>query len=80
MQRIGAWLVAVVLVIIAAKKLENDMPGSPAVPCGFDQPGRPVGLQIAAPSRREEVAFQATGLDRLLPIDSMPWVVPPCEA
>lgn len=84
---------------IAGVKLENymagsmlnaamTMAGSPAVavPCGFDQYGRPVGLQIAAPSRRDEVALQAaalfersTGLDRKLPIDPRPGVVPPYE-
>ncbi|MBX6747380.1 MAG: hypothetical protein IRY87_35570, partial [Acetobacteraceae bacterium] len=58
-----------------------------AVPCGFDQYGRPVGLQIAAPPRREERVLQAaalfeklTGLDRLLPIDPRPGTVPPAEA
>jgi amidase len=84
---------------IAGRKLENYMAGSMfnaamtlagspavAVPCGFDQHGRPVGLQIAAPSRRDEVALQAaalfersTGLDRKLPIDPRPGVVPPDE-
>ncbi len=84
---------------IAGVKLENYMAGSMlnaamtmvgspavAVPCGFDQYGRPVGLQIAAPSRRDEVALQAaalfersTGLDRKLPIDPRPGVVPPYE-
>jgi amidase len=57
-----------------------------AVPCGFDQHGRPVGLQIAAPPRREDRALQAAalferlmGLDRLLPIDPRPGSVPPPE-
>jgi amidase len=54
-----------------------------AVPAGFDQHGRPVGLQIAAPPRQEARALAAagfleriTGLDRLLPIDPRPGVVP----
>lgn len=58
-----------------------------AVPCGFDQYGRPIGVQIAAPPRREDRALQAaalfeklTGLDRLLPIDPRPGTVPPAEA
>jgi amidase len=85
---------------IAGRKLDNYMGGSMlnatmtlagspavAVPCGFDQHGRPVGLQVAAQPRREEVALraaalfeQASGLDRLLPIDPRPGVVPPPEA
>jgi amidase len=55
-----------------------------AVPCGFDQYGRPVGLQITAPIRQEAKAMGAaylferlTGLDRLLPIDPRPGTVPP---
>jgi amidase len=55
-----------------------------AVPCGFDQYGRPVGLQIIAPARGEAAALaaarvfeQVTGLDRLLPIDPRPGTVPP---
>ena len=54
-----------------------------AVPAGFDQYGRPVGLQIAARARGEAAALgaawlleQATGLDRLLPIDPRPGTVP----
>ena len=57
-----------------------------AVPCGFDQYGRPVGLQIAAPPRRDEIALQAAalfeglnGLDRRVPIDPRPGTVPPAE-
>jgi amidase len=57
-----------------------------AVPCGFDQYGRPVGLQVAAPPRRDEVALAAaavferiTGLDRQVPIDPRPGTVPPPE-
>jgi amidase len=55
-----------------------------AVPCGFDQYGRPIGLQIVAPPRGEAAllaagaAFEAlTGLDKLLPIDTRPGTVPP---
>ncbi|WP_135467579.1 amidase [Crenalkalicoccus roseus] len=58
-----------------------------AVPCGFDRYGRPIGLQIAAPPRREEVALCAaalferlSGLDRLVPVDPRPGTVPPPEA
>ena len=55
-----------------------------AVPAGFDQYGRPVGLQFAAASRGEAMALgaawlfeQLTGLDKLLPIDPRPGTVPP---
>jgi amidase len=55
-----------------------------AVPAGFDQYGRPVGLQIAAPPRQEARALAAahflerlTGLDKLVPIDPRPGTVPP---
>jgi amidase len=55
-----------------------------AVPAGFDQYGRPVGLQIAAPPRQEARALAAagflermTGLDKQLPIDPRPGSVPP---
>jgi len=84
---------------IAGVRLENYMAGSMinaaltmagcpavAVPCGFDQHGRPVGLQISALPRRDEVALraaalfeQASGLDRVMPIDPRPGVVPPAE-
>ena len=54
-----------------------------AVPAGFDQYGRPVGLQIAAPPRQEARALAAAafverllGLDRQLPIDPRPGTVP----
>jgi amidase len=54
-----------------------------AVPAGFDQYGRPVGLQIAAPPRQEARALASaaflermTGLDRQLPIDPRPGTVP----
>jgi len=84
---------------IAGQKLANymggsmlnaamTMAGSPAVaiPCGFDQYGRPIGLQIAAAPRRDDTALRAaalyetmTGLDTLLPIEPRPGVVPPAE-
>jgi amidase len=54
-----------------------------AVPCGFDQFGRPVGLQFVGPARGEAsmlaaaaVFEQLTGLADLLPIDPRPGVVP----
>ena len=54
-----------------------------ALPCGFDRHGRPVGLQIVAPARGEAAALaaaavfeQASRIDRLLPIDPRPGVVP----
>jgi amidase len=54
-----------------------------AVPAGFDQFGRPVGLQVAAPPRQEARALAAaaflerlTGLDRLVPIDPKAGTVP----
>jgi amidase len=54
-----------------------------SVPCGFDRHGRPVGLQIVAPARGEAIALsaaalfeQASGLDRMLPIDPRPGTVP----
>lgn len=82
---------------IAGKKLENYMAGSTlnsaitvtgspaiAVPCGFDQYGRPVGLQLVGKPRGEAALLQAAvlyeqliGLDRLLPIDPRPGTVPP---
>jgi len=85
---------------IAGQKLANymggsmlnaamTMAGSPAVavPCGFDQYGRPVGLQVAAAPRRDDTALRAaalfemaSGLDRLLPIDPRPGGVPPAES
>ena len=54
------------------------MTGSPAVavPCGFDQFGRPVGLQLVGKPRGEAALLQAAslyeslvGLSKLLPID-----------
>lgn len=55
-----------------------------AVPCGFDQFGRPVGLQLVEKPRGEAALLQAAvlfeellGLDRLLPIDPKPGAVPP---
>ena len=57
---------------------------SMAVPCGFDQHGRPVGLQLVGRHRGEAELLQAaalfeqaTGLSRLLPIDPRPGTVPP---
>jgi amidase len=84
---------------IAGVKLENYMAGSMinaaitlagcpavAVPCGFDQYGRPVGLQVVAPPRRDEIALQAaalfeqaSGLAKRVPIDPRPGTVPPSE-
>ena len=86
-------------VSIGGVTLENYMAGSlinafatlagcPAVsvPCGFDQYGRPVGIQIVAPPRQDGRALQVaalfegmTGLDRLLPIDPRRGRVPPAE-
>ena len=47
-----------------------------AVPCGFDQFGRPVGLQLVGKPRGEAALLQAAslferlvGLHKLLPID-----------
>ena len=85
---------------IAGQKLANymggsmlnaamTMAGSPAValPCGFDQYGRPIGLQVAAAPRRDDIALRAAavfeamgGLNTLLPIDPRPGTVPPLEA
>lgn len=82
---------------IAGKKLENYMAGSTlnsaitvtgspaiAVPCGFDQYGRPVGLQLVGKPRGEAALLQAAslyenllGLAKLLPIDPKPGTVPP---
>jgi amidase len=84
---------------IAGKVLDNYMGGSlinafatlascpaVAVPCGFDQHGRPVGLQVVAPPRQDARALQVaalferlSGLDRQLPIDPRPGTVPPYE-
>jgi len=85
---------------IGGKKLDNYMGGSlinafatlagcpaVAVPCGFDQYGRPVGLHIVAPPRQDARALQVaalfekmTGLDKLLPIAPRPGSVPPAES
>lgn len=59
---------------------------SPAlsVPCGFDQYGRPIGLQLVAPPRGEAALLAAgalyeaqSSLDKLLPIDPRAGEVPP---
>ena len=54
-----------------------------AMPCGFDQYGRPVGLQLVGRHRGEAELLQAaalfeeaSGLSRLLPIDPRPGSVP----
>jgi amidase len=82
---------------IAGRKLENYMAGSTvnsaitvagspaiAVPCGFDQHGRPVGLQLVGRPRGEAPLLQAASLyeslmelHKLLPIDPKPGTVPP---
>ena len=82
---------------IGGQKLDNYMGGSTvtavitltacpamAVPCGFDQYGRPVGLQLVGKTRGEATLLQAaalfealTRLNRLLPINPKPGLVPP---
>ena len=82
---------------IGGQTLDNYMGGSTAtavitlsacpamaVPCGFDQFGRPVGLQLVGKPRGEAVLLQAAilfeqllGLDQLLPVDPKPGTVPP---
>jgi amidase len=82
---------------IGGQKLDNYLDGStltamitltacPAmvVPCGFDQYGRPVGLQLVGKPRGQAALLQAAalfeqllGLNRLLPIDPKPGAVPP---
>jgi amidase len=82
---------------IGGQKLDNYMSGSTvtavitlsacpamAVPCGFDQFGRPVGLQLVGRPRGEAALLQAAalfeqllGLNRLLPIDPKPGSIPP---
>lgn len=54
-----------------------------AVPCGFDRFGRPVGLQFTGKTRDEAGVLQAaalfeqlTGLNRQLPVDPRPGIVP----
>lgn len=54
-----------------------------SVPCGFDRHARPIGLQIIAPARGEAIALvaaalfeQASGLDRMLPIEPRAGTVP----
>src|SRR5215468_9547377 len=85
---------------IGGGKLENYMAGSTvnsaitmttcpaiAVPCGFDQYGRPVGLQLVGKPRGEAELLQAAslyenlvGLHKLLPIDPKLGAVPPSSA
>ena len=54
-----------------------------SVPFGLDQFGRPVGLQIVAPPRRDELALQAAAIFEAatrapaVPIDPRPGTVPP---
>lgn len=54
-----------------------------SVPFGLDQYGRPVGLQIVAPPRRDALALQAAAVFEAvagapsLPIDPRPGTVPP---
>jgi amidase len=82
---------------IGGQKLDNYLGGSTvtavitlsacpamAVPCGFDQFGRPVGLQLVGKPRGEAALLQAAGLfeqllglDQLLPVDPKPGAVPP---
>jgi amidase len=82
---------------IGGQKLDNYLGGSTltavitltacpamAVPCGFDQFGRPVGLQLVGKPRGEAALMQAAalfeqllGLHQLLPIDPKPGAVPP---
>ena len=82
---------------IGGQKLDNYMGGSTltavitltacpamAVPCGFDQYGRPIGLQLVGGPRGEVALLQSAalfeellGLNRLLPIDPKPGTVPP---
>ena len=57
-----------------------------AVPCGFDQYGRSVGLQLVGKPRGEAALLQAAALfeqllclNRLLPIDPKPGAVPPAS-
>ena len=63
-----------------------ELSGCHSEACGFDQHGRPVGLQLVAPPRQDGRALQVaalferlTGLDRMLPLDPRPGVVPPYE-
>ena len=54
------------------------------VPCGFDQYGRPIGLQLVGRPRGEAALLQSAalfeellGLNRLLPVDPKSGTVPP---
>jgi amidase len=69
--------------LITAARTMMGLP-SIAVPCGFDQYGRPVGLQIVGRHRGEARLLQAAalfeqaiGLNPSLPIDPRPGTVPP---
>jgi amidase len=82
---------------IGGQKLDNYLGGSMvtavitltacpamAVPCGSDQFGRPIGLQLVGKPRGEASLLQAAalfeqllGLDQLLPVDPKPGAVPP---
>jgi amidase len=57
-----------------------------SVPCGFDQYGRPVGLQLIGKPRGEAALLAAgalfeemTGLDKRVPIDPRAGTVPPVD-
>jgi amidase len=84
---------------IGGQKLDNYLGGSTvtavitlsacpamAMPCGFDQYGRPVGLQLVGKPRGEARLLEAAalfeellGLNRLLPTDPKPGAVPPAS-
>ena len=72
--------------VTSNRKVPSSMMGLPsiAVPCGFDQWGRPVGLQVVGRHRGEAALLQAAalfegamGLAQHLPIDPRPGTVPP---
>jgi amidase len=84
---------------IGGQKLDNYLGGSTvtavitlsacpamAMPCGFDQYGRPVGLQLVGKPRGEARLLEAAALleellrlNRVLPIDPKPGAVPPAS-
>ncbi|MGN5477812.1 amidase family protein [Cupriavidus basilensis] len=84
---------------IAGTKLDHYLAGSmlngaitltgcPAlsIPCGLDQFGRPIGLQLVAPPHREDRLLQAAALFEMIagfgqsvPIDPRSGEVPPSE-